>query len=89
MTDTTENLAEGAHRYWDSFIGAAVRSDEHTVELVPGDPHGIAVAVDGVQMFDEGGYPEETFTLGMEYEYHEFVTYDGLEKMKEVYRNVA
>lgn len=87
MSDSDDGLEGAIHRYWDSFVGAVVRSDEHTVELVPGDPHGINIAVDGVHMFDGSGYSEETFAVGMDYEYREHVTDEAIEKMKEVYQN--
>lgn len=63
MTGDSAESAKRTYRYCESFVGAAVRSDEHTVELVAGVPNGINVAVDGVAMFDGNGYPEETFTI--------------------------
>lgn len=74
------------YRYWESFIGAAVRSDDHTVELVEGDPHGINVAVDGVEMFDGSGYSEETFTVAAG-EYEKYLGDEAAEKVREVYQD--
>lgn len=84
-----EESTEKTYRFWESFLGAAVQSDDHTVELVPGERHGIQVAVDGVEMFDGGnGYPEETFGIAMG-DYDKYLTDEAVEKVREVYSDDA
>lgn len=71
-------------RYWSSALMEAVRSDDHTVELVPAEPNGAQVEIDGVPMFDGLGYPHEQFNIASGGEYRKHVTDEGIEKLREI-----
>lgn len=71
-------------RYWSSGLHDAIRSEKHTVELVEEDG-GIDVEIDGVRMFSGPGYPIETFNVTTDYE--QYLSEEGLEKLKVVTRD--
>ena len=85
ITVDIDDPAKRTYRWGETAIGDAARSDHHTVELVEGEPHGIAVEIDGVSLFEEGGYPDETFTLASDWQKE--LTDEAKEKVREVYQN--
>lgn len=76
--------AEELPRYWSSGLHEAIRSENHTVELVD-TGGGVGVEIDGVRMLDGAGYAIETFNASRDYK--QFLTKDGMEKLKEVTRD--
>lgn len=81
-----ESERSDIHRHWSDGLWDAVCSEDHTVELVGTDTGVAQVLIDGVPMFDRGGYPVESFNIANSNEYQQYVTEDGLQKLRELFK---
>ena len=65
-----------SYRTFPDAMMDAVENDDHTVELVPGDPYGWHFEIDGVRILEgEEGLPWEVFELGGDF--WEYLTDEG------------